>query len=63
MDNRLKEYAKLLIEVGLSLREGQTLEALFEQRSVLYEKYADIIIEENKLTLEETVRTVYLAVG
>ena len=25
MDNRLKEYAKLLIEVGLSLREGQTL--------------------------------------
>lgn len=31
---------------GVVLKSGQTLEDLYEERRVLYEKYADIIIEE-----------------
>ena len=31
---------------GVVLREGQTLRDLFEERVVLYEKYADTVIEE-----------------
>ena len=33
---------------GVVLKEGQTLESLYEERTVLYEKYADIIDEEDK---------------
>lgn len=40
---------------GVVLREGQTLEALYAERSVLYEKYADVIVEEDGLTVEETL--------
>ena len=31
---------------GVALREGQTLRDLYEERVVLYEKYADTVIEE-----------------
>ena len=31
---------------GVALREGQTLRDLYEEREVLYEKYADTVIEE-----------------
>ena len=31
---------------GVALREGQTLRDLYEERTVLYEKYADTVIEE-----------------
>ncbi|MDO5702906.1 MAG: shikimate kinase, partial [Lachnospiraceae bacterium] len=31
---------------GVALREGQTLRDLYEERVVLYEKYADSVIEE-----------------
>ncbi len=32
---------------GVALREGQTLRDLYDERTVLYEKYADSIIEES----------------
>ena len=32
---------------GVALREGQTLRDLYDERSVLYEKYADTVIEES----------------
>ena len=32
---------------GVALREGQTLRDLYEERSLLYEKYADTVIEEH----------------
>ena len=32
---------------GVALREGQTLRDLYDERSVLYEKYADSVIEES----------------
>lgn len=31
---------------GVLLREGQTLTNLYEERTPLYEKYADIVIDE-----------------
>ena len=31
---------------GVVLREGQTLRDLYEERAVLYEKYADAVVEE-----------------
>ena len=42
-------------ERGVVLREGETIEEMFDSRSVLYEKYADIIIEERDSTIEETI--------
>ena len=40
---------------GVVLKEGQTFEALFEERVVLYEKYADLIIDEEGKTVEDIV--------
>lgn len=40
---------------GVVLKEGQDLLGLFEERTPLYEKYADIMIDEDDLTVEQTV--------
>ena len=40
---------------GVVLKEGQTLKNLYEERKVLFEKYADIIICEDDLTLDQTI--------
>lgn len=40
---------------GVALKDGQTLRDLFEERSVLYEKYADLIIDEDDKGIEETL--------
>lgn len=40
---------------GVVLREGQTLKDLYEERRVLFEKYADVTISEDGLTLSETI--------
>ncbi|MCR5784778.1 MAG: shikimate kinase [Eubacterium sp.] len=40
---------------GVVLREGQDLKALYNERVPLYEKYADIIINQDGLGIEETV--------
>lgn len=40
---------------GVVLREGQDLKALYDERTVLYEKYADITIDETGLSIEDTV--------
>ena len=40
---------------GVVLKEGQTLRGLYEERVSLYEKYADIIVDENQLNVEETI--------
>nr|WP_027870488.1 shikimate kinase [[Eubacterium] cellulosolvens] len=40
---------------GVVLRAGQTLRDIFEERSVLYEKYADIIIDETGKDIEDTL--------
>ena len=40
---------------GVIFQEGQSLKELYEERVPLYEKYADITIEETDKTLEELV--------
>ncbi|MCR5835422.1 MAG: shikimate kinase [Lachnospiraceae bacterium] len=40
---------------GVVLKEGQTLEDLFEERTKLYEEYADIVLSEQGLSVEETL--------
>ena len=51
IDNRIKSAE----ERGVVLRDGQTFKELYEERRVLFEKYADITISEEGLTLEETI--------
>ena len=38
---------------GVVFREGQTLQALYEERCPLYEKYAHIIIDAEELDMED----------
>lgn len=44
-----------LQERGVALKEGQTLKDLCDERCPLYEKYADIIVDEENLGLDETL--------
>ena len=43
---------------GVVLRDGQTLRDLYEERVVLYEKYADITIDEENKGIEETLQCI-----
>lgn len=40
---------------GVVLKDGQTFKDLYEERVALFEKYADVTICEDGLSLEETV--------
>ena len=40
---------------GVVLKEGQTLHDLYMERTMLFEKYADYIVSEEGLELEETI--------
>lgn len=46
---------------GVVLRPGQTLKDLYRERTVLYEKYADIVVDESDLNVEQTVEAVIAA--
>ena len=46
---------------GVLLKEGQTLESLYEERVSLYEKYADIIVDEEDKDLEGSLKLVLQA--
>ena len=53
-----EEIKKRLSDIkgrGVVLRKGQTLKDLYDERTVLYEKYADVTICENGLNVEETI--------
>ena len=45
-------------ERGVALKEGQSLEDLFLERTCLYERYADLTVDESSLGLEDTVKLV-----
>jgi len=51
----IRERLGDLSERGVTLREGQTLESLYEERVPLYEKYADIILDCEKKGIREIV--------
>lgn len=40
---------------GVVLRKGQNLRDIFEERRVLYEKYADVVVDEENLDIESTL--------
>jgi len=44
-----------LADRGISMREGQTLKDLFDERTPLYEKYADLIVDTAGLSIRESV--------
>lgn len=48
---------------GVLLKEGQSLTDLYEERSPLYEKYADIIVDEEGKDLEESLQEVLETLG
>lgn len=41
---------------GVVLKRGQTLKDLYEERIPLYRKYADVVISEEHLNIEQTVQ-------
>lgn len=43
---------------GVVLKDGQTLKDLYEERSALFERYADLSISEEGRDLEETIEEV-----
>ena len=43
---------------GVLLKDGQTLKDLYEERVPLYEKYADITIDEDGKDLDESLRAI-----
>ena len=54
----LDELTKRLSDVrqrGVVMREGQSLVALYNERSALYEQYADVTVDEKNLSLEEVL--------
>lgn len=54
INSRLKNAKKR----GVTLRNGQTLKYLYDERISLFEKYADITVSEEGLELEETIEKV-----
>lgn len=59
IQKRLKNAKKR----GVVLRDGQTLEDLYNERVSLFEKYADITVCEDGCSLEETIDKVLEALG
>ena len=43
---------------GVVLKDGQTLQNLYDERTLLYEKYADEVIIEDGLSVEQTIENV-----
>lgn len=43
---------------GVVLKEGQTLRDLYEERVPLYEKYADVTVDEYRLNVEQTIEKI-----
>lgn len=43
---------------GVVMREGQTFRQLYEERTPLYEKYADLIIDQENKDIRQTLQTI-----
>lgn len=43
---------------GVVLKDGQTLDDLYEERCRLYEKYSDITVDEEGLSIEQTLNKI-----
>lgn len=47
---------------GVSIRKGQTLRQLYDERVKLYEQYADITVDETRLNTRQVVEAIVQAV-
>ena len=56
--NILDERLENIKGRGVVLKDGQGLHYLYEERIPLYEKYADIVIDEEGLSVEETIEKI-----
>ena len=54
----LKKRLKSIKERGVVMRPGESLEDMYAARSELYERYADITVEEEGASVEDTVNAV-----
>lgn len=58
------DYSKLKYRLGniknrgVVIRDGQSLSSLYKERVPLYEKYSDVIIDENGCNIEKTVEKI-----
>lgn len=43
---------------GVVIEDGQTLRDIYEERTLLYEKYADVTVSEEGLSIRETIDVV-----
>lgn len=60
--NEIKNRIKNITTRGIAMENGTTIEALYSERSHLYEKYADITIDSEMLNIEETTNAIKKAV-
>ena len=56
--NKLRYRLGNIKNRGVVIRKGQSLNALYKERVPLYEKYADIVIDENGCNIEKTVNKI-----
>jgi len=43
------------VERGVVLKQGMTLKKLYEERTPYYDRYADVVLDETRFNLEESV--------
>lgn len=55
---RLRRRLGSLKKRGVVLKKGQTFRMLYEERTPLYEKYADLIIDEENNDIRETLQII-----
>lgn len=48
---------------GVVLKKGQTLKNIYDERKVLYEKYADVVIDEDCKGIEETLESIKYSIN
>ena len=48
---------------GVVLKDGQTIEDLYEERVVFYEKYADVIVDEGESSFDEILQLLQESIG
>ena len=56
--NHINERVQNIQGRGVVLRNNQTFKDLYNERVVLYEKYADITIDEGNMDVEETLKAI-----
>lgn len=54
----IKSRIKNITTRGIAMAPDCTIDELYNERAVLYEKYADVIIDAEALTAEETVNKI-----